>query len=114
MNTGPLRGVCLFIYTPVGEATSVGSNRLHVGLRCILGGGVGVLQKLMEYGGRRARRAGVWPAGPTWRPLAAPLGLMSSGVFYTLLVYVSSWIILVIFDTLILFLLFSRINPVNL
>jgi hypothetical protein len=37
-----------------------------------------------------------------------------SGVFYTLLVYVSSWIILVIIDTLILFLLFSGINPTKL
>jgi hypothetical protein len=52
MNTDPLRGVCLFIYTPVGEATSVESNRLHVGLRCILRGGVRILQKLMEHGGR--------------------------------------------------------------
>jgi hypothetical protein len=52
MNTGPLRGVYLFIYTPVGEATSVGSNQLHIGLRCILGGGVGILQKLVEYHGR--------------------------------------------------------------
>jgi hypothetical protein len=56
----------------------------------------------------------VWPAGPTWWSLAAPLGLVSSGVFYTLLVYVLSWIILVIIDTLILFLLFSEIKPVNL
>jgi hypothetical protein len=61
-----------------------------------------------------AGRPGVWRAGPTWRPLAASLGLVSSGVFYTLLVYVSSRIILVIIDILILFLLFSRINPANL
>jgi hypothetical protein len=61
-----------------------------------------------------ARRPGVWPAGPTRRPLAAPLGLVSSDVFYTLIVYVSSRIILEIIDTLILFLLFSEINPINL
>jgi hypothetical protein len=57
---------------------------------------------------------GVWPAGPTWQPLAAPVGLVSSGVFYTLVVYVSLRIILIIIDTLILILLFSRINSTNL
>jgi hypothetical protein len=56
---------------------------------------------------------GIWWKGEAGRPLAAPLGLVSS-VFYTLLVYVSSWIIFVIIDTLILFLLFSGINPANL
>jgi hypothetical protein len=57
----------------------------------------------------------VWSASPTWRPLAALLGLVSSSVFYTLLVFVSSWIILIIIDTLILFLLFSGIiNQQNL
>jgi hypothetical protein len=49
-----------------------------------------------------------------WPHLAASGCPARSGVFYTLLVYVLSRIILVIIDTLILFLLFSRINPANL
>jgi hypothetical protein len=66
---------------------------------------------MVEGGGQAAK-------GVDGRPhLAAsgcPLGLVSSGVFYTLLVYVSSRIILIIIGTLILFLLFSGINPANL
>jgi hypothetical protein len=63
---------------------------------------------IMEGRGRVAR-------GVTGRPhLVAPLDMVSSDVFYTLLVYVLSRIILVIIDTLILFLLFSGLNPANL
>jgi hypothetical protein len=63
---------------------------------------------MVEEGGRAAR-------GVAGRPHLAASGYPAwSGVFYTLLVYVSSRIILVIIDTLILFLLFSEINPANL
>jgi hypothetical protein len=56
---------------------------------------------MVEGGGRVAR-------GVVGQPYLAASGYPArSGVFYTLLVYVSSWIILVIMDTLILFLLFS-------
>jgi hypothetical protein len=86
MNTGPLRGVCLFIYTTIGEATFVGSNRLHVGIRCILGGGVGIIQKLVEYGGR-GRLGGQgcgWlaPPGGLWLPCSVWCLLHPSGVCF--------------------------------
>jgi len=38
-------GVCRHIYSPLGWIRAVGSNWLHVGLRWILNGGVGRLQK---------------------------------------------------------------------
>jgi hypothetical protein len=63
---------------------------------------------IVERGGRAAR-------GVAGQPLLAASGCPArSGVFYTLLVYVSSQIILIIIDILILFLLFSGINPANL
>jgi hypothetical protein len=59
---------------------------------------------MMEGGGRAAR-------GVAGQPHLAASGCPArSGVFYTFLVYVSSRIILVIIDTLIIFLLFSGIN----
>jgi hypothetical protein len=56
---------------------------------------------------------GIWWKGEAGRPGASAC-LAPSGVFYTLLMYVSSQILLVIIDILILFLLFSGINPINL
>jgi hypothetical protein len=73
-------GVCLFIYTLVGEATSIRSNRLHVGLRCILGGGVEILQKLVEYGGRGR------PGGQGCGRPAPPSGLWLPHTVWCLLV----------------------------
>jgi hypothetical protein len=55
---------------------------------------------MVEEGDRAARGVAGWPH------LATSGCPSRSGVFYTLLVHVSSWIILVIIDTLILFLLF--------
>jgi hypothetical protein len=63
---------------------------------------------MVEGGGRAARGVAGWPH------LVASGCPARSGVFYTLLVYVSSRIILVVIDTLILLLLFSEINPANL
>jgi hypothetical protein len=41
-------GFCPYIYTPVGETSSVGSKRLDVGLGSILDVGVGILEKTIE------------------------------------------------------------------
>jgi hypothetical protein len=115
MNTRPLKGgLPLYLY-PGGRSNvrwikpTSRRAKMHPWRRC---GNTPEARGIWWKG--EVERPGVWPAGPTWRPLAAPLGLVSSGVFYTLLVYILSRIILIIIDTLILFLLFSRINPVNL
>jgi hypothetical protein len=34
----------------------------------------------------------VGPGGPTWQPLLLYFGLVFSGVFYSLLVHISSWL----------------------
>jgi len=65
-----LGGVYPCIYSPVGCASTVGSNRLNQGLRCIRRGDGGSFQKRRAKTLRGAPAgAMVGPAGPTWQPL---------------------------------------------
>jgi hypothetical protein len=98
-NTGDaLREVCLYIYSPVEETSSLGLNRLDVGLRLIL-----------EVGGGNFWKEGAWThcarpvstggrsIGPLQNLLELRFALVPSSVFLSLMMYVSSRTSFVIF-----------------
>jgi hypothetical protein len=72
-------GVYPYIYTPVGETSSVRSNRLDVGLGLILDVSVGILQKTVEACGER------WPPGHGPSRLALYFHDWASALFWCLL-----------------------------
>jgi hypothetical protein len=86
----PWGGACLYIYSPVEETSSLGLNRLDVGLRLIL-----------EVGGGSLWKEGSWahcarPVGTGWRPVGPLQNLLElrfapvpSGVFLSPMIYVS-------------------------
>jgi hypothetical protein len=79
------------------EREPLDQTDLDEGWRWILGGGGGILQKLMEKSPRGPGGMVVGPASPTWQLLVLPFVPMPSGVFYSLLVYPSSWSSFVLF-----------------
>jgi hypothetical protein len=87
-----LQGRCRGPYIALRvEHKPLDQTDFDVGWRCILGGGGGILQKLVEkspHKGPGSTR--VQPVGPTWRRLVLPFVLVPLGVFYSLIVYLSS------------------------
>jgi hypothetical protein len=103
------KGVRAYIYSPKEEPSALGSNRLHIRQRCILRGSGGILQKGVEEFHRRAERHG-GGASPTWQLLVLHFGPVPSGVFWSLLVHISSQLSFVLFDNSILIFILSGIS----
>jgi hypothetical protein len=72
------------------ERKPLDQTDLGEGWRWILGGGGGILQKLVEKSPRGPGGMVVVPAGPTWQLLVLPFVPVSSSVLYSLLAYPSS------------------------
>jgi hypothetical protein len=102
LMTWCFRGVGVSLYSPGVEREPLDQTDLDVWLRCILGGGGRILQKLVENSPGGANGMVVGLGGPTCHPLVLHFVPVSSGVFYSLLVYTSSRSS---------FVLFSRISP---
>jgi len=76
------RGIYPRIYSPVGFACVVGSNRLNQRPRLLLKGGGGSFRKGgANPSSRGPAGARVGSAGPTWLPLAPPSRRVSSRMF---------------------------------
>jgi hypothetical protein len=76
------RGLEAALYSPGDQPWPLDETDLHVGLRCIIGGGRGSLQRkeLWRRGGRPAS-LGLGPVGPTWQQVKVGRLVESSGVF---------------------------------
>jgi hypothetical protein len=101
------RGVLPFIYSPGGWIQALGSNQLHVWLRCILGGGRRILQKLMVASHHRGRAAQGWgwpaPPGRLSSPTSVWSPLVSSETFLYIRYKIIPWYLLIFRPSLVIF-----------